>query len=66
MCPYAVVCNVYCWQYAPEAINLRVVSVDFGNDEEDRRDGNSEGKSRDKRIRSDIDMLESFWAQPSF
>lgn len=57
---------MYSWQYAPGAIDLRIISVDFGDDEEYGGNGDSEGESSDQGVRSDIDMLESFCVESSF
>jgi hypothetical protein len=50
------------WQYTPDSVDLRVVLVDLGNDQEDRRESKRDRKAHNQRVRRDIELLQALQA----
>lgn len=55
--PEGVVRDVDGWEYAPCAVDLRVVSVDFGDEEENGGKEERDCKGEDKGIGAKVENL---------
>lgn len=55
MCPEAVVSDIDGRQNAPCAVDLRVVLVEFGDEEEERSEEKREGEGEGERIGAEVE-----------
>jgi len=49
---------IHTWQDAPYSVNLGVVLVDLGDEEEHRREGKRNCKGHNQRIRGDVEEFQ--------